>query len=312
MGVGMIKPFVSVVIPTYERAAKLERLLSALEKQTYKNFETIVVDDGSTDTTGEVAKNRPVKYVRLPHRGRVYAKNYGAKEAKGSVVLFLDDDVITSPKLVHEHARLHGPSDVGVVGGSLVAPRQHVDVADQQYEDHLLKRIWDIVVYLGMKNETGRILPNGVTVDNFEPKGGVREVNCVPGGNMSVRKSAFEEVGGFDLCYYGVAYREETDLCVRIQRRGYRVIFNPNAVVLHERRSASSLRYCFERSDNELYFVLKNSLITKNRYWLSYLVWDVKKGINVCGIANLPCWYKAKINAIRRVRRHYISERLAS
>jgi len=311
----MLEPFVSIVIPTYQRAAQLERLLSALEKQTYKNFETIVVDDGSTDTTGDVAKNRRLKYVRLPHRGRVHAKNYGAKEAKGSVVLFLDDDGITSPNLVHEHARLHGPSDVGVVGGSLVSPRQRLNFGAQQDENLLLKRIWNIVVYLGMKDEAGRILPNAVTVDNFEAKGKVREVDHVPGGNMSVRMSVFEEARGFDLCYYGVAYREETDLCVRIKRKGYRVIFNPKAELLHlghhERRSPRNLRYCFERSDNEFYFVLKNSLITKKRHWLPYLMWDFKKGINICGIANLPCWYKAKINAMRRVRRHHVSERLA-
>jgi len=308
----MIEPFVSVVIPTYQRAARLERLLSALEKQTYKNFETIVVDDGSTDTTRDVAKNRPVKYVRLPHRGRVYAKNYGAKEAKGSVVLFLDDDGIASPNLVHEHARLHGPSNIGVVGGSLFSPRQYPNVAAQQDRKRFLKRIWDIVVYLGLKNETGRILPNGLTIDNFEPKGKVREVDHVPGGNMSVRKSAFEEVRGFDLCYYGVAYREETDLCVRIKRKGYRALFNPKALLLHERRLPKNLRYYFERSDNELYFVLKNSLIKKKRHWLSYLMWDFKKGISVCGITNLPYWYKAKINAMRRVRRHYVSESLVS
>ena len=98
----------SVVIPTYNRAPVLARCLDALGAQDPPAGEVVVVDDGSSDGTPEVLRGHPwVKAVRQPNGGRAAAKNTGVEAARGDVVLFLDDDVIATPGLLHLHVEHH-------------------------------------------------------------------------------------------------------------------------------------------------------------------------------------------------------------
>lgn len=87
----------SVIIPTYNRAKFIDKAIASLLNQTYKNFEIIVVDDGSTDNTEEVVglfKNSKVKYFKKENQERGAARNYGAKLAIGDYVNFFDSDDI--------------------------------------------------------------------------------------------------------------------------------------------------------------------------------------------------------------------------
>jgi glycosyltransferase involved in cell wall biosynthesis len=98
----------SVVVPTYNRAPVLARCLDALAAQDPRPDEVVVVDDGSTDDTPSVLAERDwVRVVRQANGGRATAKNSGIDAARGDVVLFLDDDVIATPGLVHLHAEHH-------------------------------------------------------------------------------------------------------------------------------------------------------------------------------------------------------------
>ncbi len=99
-------PFLSIVIPTYNDAASLDKLLRSIDGSRYTDRETIVVDDGSTDGTLEMLADFPVRLVRTPRNGGPgRARNLGAAEAKGEVVLFLDSDVIVEPESLGEVAR---------------------------------------------------------------------------------------------------------------------------------------------------------------------------------------------------------------
>jgi len=95
------KDLVSIIIPTYNRANLLGDALSSVFAQTYRDFEVIVVDDGSTDHTAEVlrplAEQGKLKYIRQNNKGASAARNRGIAEAKGNLIAFLDSDDLFDP-----------------------------------------------------------------------------------------------------------------------------------------------------------------------------------------------------------------------
>ncbi|MFA5880338.1 MAG: glycosyltransferase family A protein [Candidatus Margulisiibacteriota bacterium] len=94
---------ISVIIPTYNHKNELPRCLSSLEKQTYKDIEIIVVDDGSDYDVVEVIKYFPtVKFFKLNHQGAPAARNFGFTKSIGQYVIFLDDDVVMQPETLEK------------------------------------------------------------------------------------------------------------------------------------------------------------------------------------------------------------------
>jgi len=99
---------VSVIIPTYNRAATISRAVESVLQQSYHNFEIIVVDDGSTDSTHEVLSrfNGRIKVIQQPNAGPSSARNRGIRAASGSVLTFLDSDDVWLPEKVEQQVRL--------------------------------------------------------------------------------------------------------------------------------------------------------------------------------------------------------------
>lgn len=86
-------PLVTVIIPAYNEEKYIQKCLDSLKNQTLENFEIIVVDDGSTDSTRQIASKLGVKVTSLTHGGPGRAKNYGARIASGKILVFLDADM---------------------------------------------------------------------------------------------------------------------------------------------------------------------------------------------------------------------------
>ena len=108
------KPFISVVIPTFNRARQVQAALKSVLAQTYREFEVIVVDDGSWDGTGEAFKQiigrqggngRPVRYFFQANQGQSAARNKGIEEARGEWVAFLDSDDVWFPEKLEWQVR---------------------------------------------------------------------------------------------------------------------------------------------------------------------------------------------------------------
>src|SRR6185312_5112303 len=121
--------FFSIIIPTYNRAALISDTIKAALNQTYKNFEVIIVDDGSSDNTGEVValiKDERLKYFKKKNEERGAARNYGTEKALGDYINFVDSDDIIYPhhlQKAYEFILKHSKPEVFHFGYEIVTPQ---------------------------------------------------------------------------------------------------------------------------------------------------------------------------------------------
>lgn len=114
----------SVIIPTYNRKDILAKTLSAITHQsvTQTDYEVVLVDDGSTDGTGELVQAQfpTVRYIYQSNQGRARARNTGIRAAEGEVIIFIDSDIVVNPAFVEAHLAGHAQSDKAIVNGLVV------------------------------------------------------------------------------------------------------------------------------------------------------------------------------------------------
>lgn len=203
------QPKVSVVVATYNGARTLKSCLDSLTRLNYPDYEVIVVDDGSTDATREIAQRyEQFHYLRQDNHGLSVARNSGIAASRGEIIAFTDSDCrpdadwlnyLVADLLTYEFQGIGGhnflpPDDSWVAAAVMASPGgpAHVMLTD-------------------------------------------RDAEHVPGCNMAFFKWVLEDVGGFDapFCKAG----DDVDVCWRLLERGYRIGFSPAGFVWHYRRS---------------------------------------------------------------------------
>jgi GT2 family glycosyltransferase len=211
----MSDPVVSIVIPTYNRCARLRDVLEALAHQTVSlsDFETVVVSDGSTDRTDEYLSEVRLPFrlvvVRQTNAGPAAARNAGATRAAGDLLLFVDDDVVARPQLVDEHLRAHEKhGDAGVVIGPMLTPPDRRLSAVVRWEQAMLYKQYEAM----------RRGDYPATYRQFYT------------GNASLHRSSFFAAGGFDERYRRA---EDVELAYRLGQRGAFFVFNERAEAYH-------------------------------------------------------------------------------
>jgi len=200
-------PRVSVVVGAYNAARTLEGCLSSLLQLRYPDYEVIVVNDGSTDATEEIARRFPFRCISTSNQGISAARNVGLRAARGEIVAYLDSDAEADPDWLHYLAVTYMKFDVSGVGGPNFVPPEDNWVAKCVYRS-----------------------PGGPTQVMLDD----RYAEHIPGCNMSFKKSALEEIGGFDPIFRAAA--DDVDICWRLLEKGHRIGFSPSAVVWHHRR----------------------------------------------------------------------------
>lgn len=227
-------PSLAVVIPVFERADTLVRTLASFEAQTHRDFEVIVVDDGSTeDIAAAVTATDLDLNMRLLHQERAgfgahRARNYGALETTAEVLLFVDADCIAHPDLIRRHLFWHSRASNVVVAGT----RTHLDGSMLDLEG-----IRTGVAAEGMPVTRREVPPQDwrrlFYRRNKQLTMGDAAFRAGLSSNLSVRRSSFEAVGGFSTVFREWG-GEDTELAWRLWNAGMFVIPDNRALVMHQ------------------------------------------------------------------------------
>lgn len=202
-------PFISVIVCSYNGSATIKDCLDGLQQLDYPAFEVIVVNDGSQDNLADIVKQYPVRLVSTKNNGLSSARNTGLHHAAGDIVAYIDDDAYPDPHWLRYIAYAYQHSEYVCIGGPNLAPYQDGPIAQ------CVARAPGGPVHVLLSDETAE---------------------HVPGCNMTFRKSALLQIGGFDPVYRTAG--DDVDVCWRLQKAGYLIGFHPAAVVWHHRRNS--------------------------------------------------------------------------
>ncbi len=242
--------FVSIIIITRNRASLLRHCIERVLSQPFPDKEIVVVDSSSNDESEQVVAQFP-EVIRVCLRGQrnnmPQARNAGIAASSGDILAFIDDDAMVKPGWLASFIKTYRDETVGAVGGRVIEmPEPHCDEVTGSPR-MLIK-------------PSGRVIGKNRGAFSTEEI----EVDHVPGGNMSFRREALERVGGFDPNYTLTNLREETDLCIRVKKAGWRIMFAPTMAVVHfSTRSRSPFAWSspyilFSHGRNSMYFTIKN------------------------------------------------------
>ena len=197
---------VSIIIPTFNGASRIGNCLDALLNQTAgRDAEILVVNDGSTDNTADfVARYSDVRLITQSNAGPAAARNRGAQEARGTIILFTDDDCVpTADWRAAMTEPFKDPSIVGTKGTYRTRQRNLAARFVQiEYED---------------KYRLMSALPQIDFIDTY---------------SAGFRRDRFLEMGGYDTSF-PVACAEDVELSYRMSARGWNMKFVPHAIVYH-------------------------------------------------------------------------------
>jgi len=206
--------YLSIIVPTYNGSHKILNALHALENQTFQDFETIVVIDGSTDDTISKlnqyqTKLKSFKVIHQENRGRSVVRNTGVSCASGEIVLFMDDDMRFEPNVVEEHIHFHKIHNNVILVGNQIEEYSKL-TNDFQFFKAFLSRKWT--------SEIGNDLTK-------------MDKPFITAAHCSISKSLFEKLNGFDEL---LTDAEDHDLAVRAREIGVEIYFNPTLIGWHD------------------------------------------------------------------------------
>jgi len=198
---------ISIVIPAYNAEKTISRTIEALLEQNYprKNYEIIIVDDGSTDKTVDTVSKFPVKLIKLKHKGPANTRNVGAKRSKGSVVLFTDADCVPDRNWIKNMTEpFKDPKIVGVSG-----------TYKTLNSDKLMAR------FVGYEIE-----------HRHEKMKKQKYIDFIGTFSAGYRRNIFLKFKGFDT-RFKTSSGEDPELSYRIAKAGLKMVFQKKAFVKH-------------------------------------------------------------------------------
>ncbi len=208
--------FYSVIIPVYNRPQEVDELLDSLTRQTFTNFEVIIVEDGSTSRCDTVAEKYmqqlQLTYYFKPNTGQGFSRNFGFEKAKGDYFIVFDSDCLIPPHYFQAVEDFLNAQPVGAFGGP-----------DKAHESFTIMQK-AISYSMTSPFTTGGIRGNKKHYGTFHPRS----------FNMGIAKAVFEKVGGYAITRMG----EDLEYSMRIIKAGFKTALIPDAYVYHKRRTS--------------------------------------------------------------------------
>lgn len=204
----------SVIIPVYNRPKEVDDLLISLNQQTFKDFEIIIVEDGSTDDCKHIvdlyASSLDIRYFFKENSGPGDSRNFGMAKASGQYLMFFDSDCIIPPNYFEKVEQHLSVNHLDAFGGPDSADASFTTI--QKAINYAMTSILTTGGIRGKKNQ----------LDTYQPRS----------FNMGISRAVYEKVGGFRDIHPG----EDPDLSYRIMEAGFKVGLIENAFVYHKRR----------------------------------------------------------------------------
>lgn len=207
--------FFSVIIPVYNRPSEIFELLSSLTRQSFSDFEVILVEDGSSLRSDQVALQfdsiLSIRYFFQKNQGQGFARNYGMTQAKGDFFVVLDSDVILPPDYLDVLKKALQERKLDAFGGPDAAAADFSHL--QKAMDFAMTSFWT----------TGGIRGKLKDPSKYQARG----------FNMGVSKTVFETIGGFVDPNRG----EDIEWSIRIKKSGFKLELVEEAFVYHKRKN---------------------------------------------------------------------------
>ncbi len=253
-------PKVSVIIPVFNKVDFTKRCVDAVYANThYPEYEIIIVDNGSTDGTGEYLRNlaRENSNVKIidnkENQGYAKANNRGAEIAIGDYLLLLNNDTEPQKGWMSSLVRiLDADPSVGAAGSKLLFPDGTIQHAG-------------VVLFDMSKRRREKLVPFHIYYEEDSGLPDANELRCyqaLTGASLLLRWNLFEELGGFDERFWN-GY-EDVDLCLKIREKGYELVYQPESVVIHYE----------SQSGPERFSKLEQNAILLNGKWEDRVVYD--------------------------------------
>ncbi|WP_432713466.1 glycosyltransferase [Pedobacter sp.] len=208
--------FFSIIIPLYNRPQEIDELLATLTKQTYTQFEVLVIEDGSVNDAKAIveryANQLDVRYFFKPNEGQGFTRNFGFERAKGDYFVIFDSDCLIPADYLETVKDFLFEHDLDAYGGPDAAHESFTPVQKA------------ISYAMTSPFTTGGIRGNKKHIGTFHPRS----------FNMGVSREVWEKVGGFILTRLG----EDIEYSIRIHENGFKIGLIPGAKVYHKRRTS--------------------------------------------------------------------------
>ena len=300
-------PMFSIIIPNWNGAKFLPDCLRSLRRQTFDDFETIVVDNGSEDESLEIVRKEFPEVRVLPldrNYGFAAACNRGAEEARGDVLVLLNNDTEADPEWLEEIERtLQEHPEAGAIASKIL-------LFDKRNVIHSTG---------DMMGRDGIPINRGVWEEDKGQYDLYQQVFSACGAAAAYRREMWEELGGFDEDLF--MYLEDVDLAWRAQLRGWKTVFAPRAKVYHRLSATGGGPVAsFYTGRNTILVIVKDmpgKLI--RRHWRHILgaqlrvAWDAVRSSRgdaararlrgqLSALVNIPRWIK-KRSAVQKTRK---------